>query len=192
MSIRKQSDTKSSAPQIVRIRKRWSSRLPGRLIGVGALVLAVSMLILGPPASAAAGPSTTVRKVPFVLSESAQIDISHCLGERVSTTGGTFNVVRHTTVGLDGKTLFVFHRNIMDGNALGVTTGTAYQASGHLQVISVTAPSDVTVFTAVIALTFTSINGTSPSFIAHGLEHITITAAGDLTSNVDSFSIECL
>ena len=149
------------------------------------------VVAVGTPASAAAAPSTAVSKVPFTLSASAQTDISGCIGERVRVTSGTFNVVRHTTTGSDGRTLFVFHRNIMDGSAVGVVTGTAYQASGHLQVISVTPPSGVTVFTYDITLEFIRAAGSGPSFVAHGLEHVTITAAGDLTSYVDTFSISC-
>ena len=125
-----------------------------------------------------------------MLSRSAQVDISGCIGERVSTTGN-FNIVRHTTVGSDGRTLFVFHRNIMDGSAVGVATGTVYQASGHFQVIFVTPPSDVEVFTVVITLILTNTSGTGPSFSAHGLQHITVSASGDVTSNIDDFRIEC-
>jgi hypothetical protein len=154
------------------------------LVVVGtAIALAAGMLAIALPVSTASG-STTVVKVPFVLSPSAQTDIAACIGEHVTVTSGVFNVVRRIT-----PTQFVFHRNVIDGSATGVVTGTVYQATGHLQVISIAPPSASEVFT--FDLTLRLVNAAGVGFRAHALEHVTITPDGDLTSSVDNFEIRC-
>ena len=155
---------------------------------VCALVAGAGTLAVALPVSAAES-TTTVLQVPFRLSSSAQTDIAACIGERVTVTSGYFNVVRHITRDADGRILFVFHRNVIDGTAVGVVTGTVYHSTGHLQVISVTPPSTSQVFTFELTLRFVSAGGVG--FSAHALEHVTITPDGDLTSSIDTFEIRC-
>ncbi len=149
---------------------------------VCALVVGASLLTVAPPVSAASD-STTVYQVPFKVSSSAQADIAACIGEQVTVTG-TFNVVRHIT-----QTQFVFHRNVIDGTATGVSTGTVYRATGHIQIIDVTPPSSSETFTYELTLSLVSAGGVG--FRAHALEHATVTPQGDLTSWVEIFEITC-
>ncbi len=159
-----------------RPRTRWWRALVFALVaGAGTLV----------PAFPASADSTTVVKVPFVLSSSARTDIAACIGEAVTVTDGVFNVVRHIT-----PTQFVFHRNVINGAVTGDVTGTAYKVTGHLQVISMTPPSQSEVFTFEVTLNVFDLAGTV-RFSAHILEHVTITPQGDLTSLVDTFVISC-
>lgn len=160
------------------IGSKWLRVVGGAVIALGAGLS--SVVASGSPASAEA----TVVQVPFRLSSSAQTDIAACIGERVTVTSGSFNVVRNIT-----DTRFVFHRNVLDGAVAGVVTGTAYVATGHLQLISLAPPSSAQVFTFEVTLSLHSSEGLA--FSAHGLEHVTVTPDGSLTSSVDSFVIRC-
>lgn len=148
-----------------------------------AACIATIALVAGMPEAGAAG--ATVTKVPFRVSASAQRDIAACVGENVTFTDGQFNVVR-LTVGDH----FVFHRNVMGGGGTGDTTGTAYNATGHIQVVDVLTPAGGETFTFELTLNVVGV-ANAGQFTAHALEHLTITPAGDLTSDVEIVGIRC-
>jgi len=134
---------------------------------------------------AAAADSARVSKVPFTVSAQAKADIAACVGENVVFTGGEFNVVIHQTA-----TLFVFHRNVIAGVGIGAVTGTVYRATGHLQSVDVLPPSGGEAFTFDLTLNVVG-QGNAGHFTAHGVEHLTFTPAGDLTSDVEIDGIRC-
>ena len=100
-----------------------------------AAIIASIALVAGVPAAGADG--ATVTKVPFRVSSSAQRDIRACVGETVTFSDGQFNVVR-----LKVGDNFVFHRNVMGGGGTGDTTGTIYNATGHIQIVNVPTSAD--------------------------------------------------
>ena len=153
-----------------------------------ASVSAAFMLAFAPVASAQ--PFTSVVKVPFVVNAAAQADIAACVGEAVSFTEGTFNVVRHFGETPSGGGMFLFHRNVMGGLGVGTATGTIYQATGHLQSFDVAPPSGGEVVNFELVLNVVG-RGNAGHFTAHAVEHLTFTPDGDLASVVEIDSIRC-
>ena len=150
---------------------------------LGAASIAILALVAAAPAAGAAGAS--VVKVPFKVSASAELAIKACVGETVTFTDGSFNVVRLATANH-----WVFHRNVMGGGGTGDTTGTAYQATGHIQAVDVLTPAGGETFTYELTLNVVGV-ANAGQFTAHALEHLTITPAGDLVSEVEIFGIRC-
>ena len=142
-------------------------------------VVSVSSVALTTTAAHADAP--LVVKVPLVLSSSAQSDIAGCVGETVTVTGGQFNVVRAPDV-------FMSHRNIINGLAVGNLTDSVYRLSGHRQVIDHLIGASGQTFTFIVQLSATS---ATASFRAQGREHVTFTPTGDLASYTSNFSINC-
>ena len=152
-----------------------------------ATFILVAALASAGAAQALTAPTTVVIKVPFRVSAQASADIAACVGEHVTFTGGQFNVVIHRSA--DGSH-FVFHRNVIDGVGTGDVTGTTYNASGHLQSVFNLPPSGGATFT--FELTLDVVGTTGSHFMAHGVEHITITPDGTVASDVEIFNITCL
>lgn len=148
-----------------------------------AAIIATIALVAGVPEARAAG--ATVTKVPFRVSSSAQLAIKACVGETVTFTDGQFNVVR-LRVGDN----FVFHRNVMGGGGTGDTTGTIYNATGHIQAVDVPTSAGGETFTFELTLNVVGV-ANAGQFTAHALEHLTFTPAGDLTSEVEIDGIRC-
>jgi hypothetical protein len=143
-------------------------------------VLVGSLVVAG---AAPAQANTTVVNVPLVLS--AQAGIESCVGETVGVTDGSFHVVFSQT-----PTRWLFHRNVVSGDAVGNLTGDSYKVTGHIQEIEIAPPTSAYVYTYELTL---NVNSTSSAggFAAHAVEHVTITPQGELTSYIDVFDVTC-
>ena len=137
-----------------------------------------SVAFVAPIVDAAAA---TVTKVPLVLSPSAEVGIQSCVGETVTVTDGQFNVVY--------KPDTLFHRNIVDGLAVGDTTGSTYRLSGHIQAVDHLFGADGETYTFVVELNAFTAGGAG--FSAKGLFHVTFTTTGDLVAYSSRFTITC-
>ncbi len=161
---------------------------------VGLLTALLSAVLVGSvspePALAQTEPVTTVAKAPFVVSSAGRADIAACVGESVNFTDGQFNVVRHITQSEDGRTLFIFRRNVMHGVGIGAATGTTYHATGHLESFAVTPSSEATILTFQVVLNVVA-EGGDAHFTAHFLEHVTVTPEGELTAVIEFGGIRC-
>ena len=122
-----------------------------------------------------------VGRVPLFLSASAQTDIKRCVGENVTVTQGEFNRIFAPDV-------FMLHRNIIDGLAVGNRTGDVYRVSGHLQFVNHVIGADGEVRTFVLRL---SVASDHASFLAQGHLHFNYTPTGDLASYSDTLAITC-
>ena len=160
-------------------------------IKVRAALLVVCAIVLGSTAATAAAlTTTTVVRVPFTLSLKAKAAIKACVGEEVTFTDGEFNVVRHTTITPTGGFHRVVHRNVVGATGTGDTTGTTYRATGHIQSVYNAPPSGGSSFTFELTLNVVG-QANAGHFTAHAVVHATVTPAGDLTADVNIFSIHC-
>jgi hypothetical protein len=134
--------------------------------------------------------AATSVKVPLVLSGSAQTDIQGCIGETVTVTGGTFNVVADAFATPSGGVHFLFRRNIMEGTLTGDSTGTPYAATGHLQVIdNLFAGGESFTFELTLSVVGMADAG---SFTAHIVERFLVGPSGELVLyKVPVESIRC-
>ena len=137
-------------------------------------------------------PSTDVLRVPvaFTIQPAAKVAIEACVGEAVTFTGSA-NVVAHQTTLPDGSTsLDLLHFNGQGAVAVGGSTGATYRLVGGDSNPIILAPSGT--LTATFAANLRVIGpGDAKSFMAHILQHIPVTPAGDVTARVDFLSIEC-
>jgi len=140
----------------------------------------------------AASPSTDVLQVPvaFTIQPSAIVAIGACVGEGV-TFSGTANVVIHQTILPDGSTsLDLVEVHPQGAVATGASTGAAYRLAGGDSSPIILGPSGT--LAATFAANLLVIGpGSAGSFTAHILQHITVTPAGEVTSFIDVFSIDC-
>ena len=158
---------------------------------VRAALLVVCAIVLGSTAATAAAlTTTTVTRGPFTLTTKAKRDIKACVGEGVTFTDGEFNVVNHTTITPTGGIHEVFHRNVVGATGTGDTTGTTYRATGHIQAVYNAPPSGGYSYTFELTLNVVG-QANAGHFTAHAVVHETVTPAGDLTADVEIFSIRC-
>jgi len=148
------------------------------------MAVAACWLLLGLGSAFAA----TSVKVPLVLSGSAQTDIQGCIGETVTVTGGSFNVVVNQVTTPSGGFHYLFRRNIIEGTLIGNLTGTLYVGTGHLQIVD-------NVFAAGESFTFEltlSVVGPADagSFTAHIVERFLVGPSGELV--MDKIPVESI
>lgn len=144
-------------------------------------ICVVSLASVALTTTAAHADAPLVGRVPLVLSASAQTDIKRCVGENVTVTQGEFNRIFAPDV-------YMSHRNIIDGLAVGNLTGDVYRVSGHRQVVDHLIGADGEVYTFVLRL---SVASDHASFLAQGHLHLTYTPTGDLASYSDTLAITC-
>lgn len=139
-----------------------------------------------------ASSSTVVLSIPvrFTIQPAAQSAIKACVGEVVAFVGEA-NLVAHLTTLPDGATsLDVFHVNPQGAVAVGASTGTTYRLVGGDVNPIVLSPSGT--LTATFAANLLVIgSGGEKSFMAHILQHITISPAGDISALFEFLSIDC-
>lgn len=140
--------------------------------------------------SASSGTDVLSIPVSFTIQPAAKTAIQACVGEVVSFVGDA-NVVAHQTALPDGSTsLDLLHFNGQGAVAVGGSTGTTYRLVGGDSNPIILPPSGV--LTATFEANLLVIGpGSTASFMAHILQQITITPAGDITALVDFLDIVC-
>lgn len=136
--------------------------------------------------------STDVVTIPFefTIRPSGQAAIQACVGEAVDFAGNA-RLVAHQTILSDGSTLLDgIHVNPQGAIATGVSTGVTYRLVGgeSNEVVIVPAGTLAATFEANLRAIGP---GSARSFLAHILQHITITPDGNITALVDVFSVDC-
>lgn len=136
--------------------------------------------------------ATTVVTIPvtFTIQPGAKAFIQLCVGETVDFVGDS-RLVAHQTELPDGSmVLDLLHFNGQGAVALGESTGATYRVVGADSNPIVLAPSGGLTATFGAQLLVVGA-GEARSFMAHILQHITITPDGAITALVDLISIEC-
>jgi hypothetical protein len=145
--------------------------------------------LLAPPTEArvdAAVTTVTNERLPF-----SQTTFVPCanegLGEDVLLEGSIHEVTRSTETG-SGNISFTIHLNPQGISGTGLTTGDTYQGMGAFTLRGTLAPGETFTVTDVF-----QVIGPGPdnNFSAHTTFHVTVNANGELTSEVNNFSVEC-
>ncbi|HEU4564074.1 MAG TPA: hypothetical protein VFS05_05485 [Gemmatimonadaceae bacterium] len=111
-------------------------------------------------------------------------------GELVALEGN-LHVLLHTTTSSTGNVSVKTHAQPQGISGTGLTTGVKYQATGVTQ-------DHTTSGSGGLPFTFTYVNnfriigqGPGNNLLVHENVHVTVNANGDVTTEVDNFSIEC-
>lgn len=147
----------------------------------------------GPVMSASgASPSTDVLSIPvaFTIQPAAKVAIEACVGEAVTFTGNALVVAHQTTLPDGSLSLDLLHFNGQGAVAVGGSTGGTYHLVGGDSNPIIVPPSGGLTATFVANLLVIG-PGQAGSFLAHILQHISVTPGGDVTALVDFLSIEC-
>jgi len=141
-------------------------------------------------AALASQPAEVVQiPVGFTINSAAQTFIRACVGEAVSLEG-TSLMVAHETYLPDGSLLLgMIHFNGQGAVAVGATTGTVYRIVGADTNPIVLGPGALAASYDANLLAIGP--GAANSFMAHILQHITVTPNGDITSEIEVVSISC-
>lgn len=154
------------------------------LRNVGLIVIVLLVLTVGSATAA----TTTNEKIPldmWVLVSCA----NGGSGEMVSLTG-TLHVTSQVTISAN-TVHYAAHYQPMGVSGYGGLTGDKYQATGVTS-FSDTFHVDGFPYTATYMNNFRIIGqGPGNNYLVHGNYHVTINAKGDLTTQVDNFSVEC-
>jgi hypothetical protein len=109
------------------------------------------------------------------------------LGETVALSGELHELF-HVTISLGGNVVVKTFDNPQGVTGVGLTTGAQYQATGVTQEI----------FSLRVGATDTFVNefhvigqGPDNNFVVREVLHLTINANGELTAQIDNFSVEC-
>jgi hypothetical protein len=128
--------------------------------------------------------------VEFSIRPSGQAAIEACVGEPVEFSGNA-RLVAHQTTLPDGSLLLdAIHLNPQGAIATGTSTGTTYRLVGGESNEIVSIPAGTLAATFMANLRAIGPGGAS-NFLAHILQHITITPDGRVTALVDVFGLEC-
>lgn len=132
-----------------------------------------------------------VVKIPvvFTINPLAKSLIQACVGEAVALQGTSLMVADDTYLPDGSLVLSMIHFNGQGAVAVGLTTGTVYRIVGADTTDIVFAPGTLA---ASFEATLMAIGpGAANSFTAHILQHLTVTPNGEITSEIDVFSISC-
>ena len=132
-----------------------------------------------------------VVKIPTVLriNSFAKSLIQGCVGEAVSISGTSLMVANDTYLPDGSLQLSMIHFNGQGSVAVGLTTGTVYRIVGADTNTIVLDPGTLAASFEANLLAIGP--GGADSFMAHILQHITVTPDGEITSLVDVFDISC-
>lgn len=140
---------------------------------------------------ALASQSADVVKIPvtFTINPLAKSLIQACVGEPVGLQGTSLMVADDTYLPDGSLLLSMIHFNGQGAVAVGLTTGTVYRIVGADTTDIVFAPGTLA---ASFEATLMAIGpGGANSFMAHILQHVTVTPTGEITSEIDVFDISC-
>jgi hypothetical protein len=127
--------------------------------------------------------------VTFTINPLARTLIQRCVGEAVSLQGTSLMVANDTYLPDGSLVLSMIHFNGQGPVAVGLTTGTVYRIVGADTTAVVLAPDTLA---ASFEATLMAIGpGAANSFMAHILQHVTVTPNGDVTAEMDVFDISC-
>ena len=148
--------------------------------------------VVGGAATLAASASTDVVEIPvkFSIHPSGKAAIQACVGEAVNFVGEAL-LIAHQTELSDGSTLLdMIHINPQGAVAIGASSGVTFRLVGgeSNQVITVPAGTLAATFEASLRAIGP---GSANSFLAHILEHITITPDGSITALIEIFDVTC-
>jgi len=148
--------------------------------------------ISGTVAAMGASASTDVLSIPvgFTIQPGAKALIQLCVGEAITFVGDS-RLVAHQTTLPDGSLLLdMIHFNGQGAVAVGESTGVTYRLVGADSNPIIFPPSGA--LTATFEAKLQAIGpGDAKSFMAHILQHITMTPAGSITALIDVVSIDC-
>ena len=139
-------------------------------------------------ATLAALVSTTNEVVPNEFTEFVSC-ANGGAGELVHVTGSIHRVFT-TVVNANGGVMVRARFQIQGTKGVGLTTGDRYQASGVTQTTEHLAGQLPIVFALIHNLRLVG-PGPDNNLLAHQVVHVTISANGVVTSNVDKFDITC-
>lgn len=136
--------------------------------------------------------STEVVTIPveFSIRPSGQAAIQACVGEAVDFVGSALFVAHQTTLPDGSLLLDQIHLNPQGASAIGASTGVTYRLVGgdSNEIISVPAGTLAATYEASLRAIGP---GSATSFLAHILQHITITPDGSITALLEVFNVEC-
>ena len=158
---------------------------------VAAVASLIILAVASARGSAPASPPADVVKIPvgFTIDPLARSLIQACVGEAVSLQGTSLMVATETYLPDGSLLLGMIHFNGQGGVAVGLTTGTVYRIVGA-------DTNDIVLGPGAVAASFEANllaigPGRANSFKAHILQHITVTPDGEITSEIEVFSISC-
>jgi hypothetical protein len=141
--------------------------------------------------AALASQSADVVRIPvgFTINPLARSLIQACVGEAVSLQGTSLMVANDTYLPDGSLLLSMIHFNGQGAVAVGLTTGTVYRIVGADTTDIVFAPG--TLAASFDANLLAIGPGSANSFMAHILQHVTVTPNGEITSEIDVLDISC-
>jgi hypothetical protein len=159
--------------------------VPARL-RLAALALVALAALLALPGGAGAAPATVSQSTPFDFTV-----YNECTGEDVRVTGTAVTVTKFTVLPT-GKIQILNMGAIIDGQAVGQTTGTVYNPTGQPErdIFNYDPNTDSGPFSFINRQLFIAKGGTDDFHLVESF-HVEKTPNGDFVVVRDRFSIDC-
>lgn len=158
-------------------------RAPMRAIGSAVVAVALALGSAG-----AANASSTITRGDL----RGTTFVNPCTDEAFTITDGTFQLVTNATFDADGGLHLAVRGSAQGVVAVGATSGDMYRLAGDFWTEQTIRDASYPLTVQLVEVHHVLSAGPAPNLLVHVVRHLTVTAAGDVTANIDSVRAECL